>query len=62
LIPSWTLTKTPPGGSRTDAAGQQKNYAYAADNRVLGISYANAVNPTPSVGFTYDPDFRAGPR
>jgi RHS repeat-associated protein len=38
----------------TDALGQTKQYAYAADDRVAGISYLNAVNPTPNVAFTWD--------
>ncbi|MHB8884742.1 MAG: RHS repeat-associated core domain-containing protein [Methylovirgula sp.] len=43
--------------SVTDALGQVKQFAYAHDNRPLGISYSNAVNPTPNVGFIYDPYF-----
>jgi RHS repeat-associated protein len=43
--------------SQTDALNQTKQYAYAADNRLLGISYLNAVNPTAGVTFTYDPWF-----
>jgi hypothetical protein len=41
----------------TDALSQVKQYSYANDNRLLGITYANAVNPTPNVTFTYDPYF-----
>ena len=41
----------------TDALGQVKQYGYALDNQVASITYANAVNPTPNVSFTYDPYF-----
>lgn len=34
-----------------------KQFSYAADDRMIGISYLNAVNPTPSVSFAYDPYF-----
>jgi RHS repeat-associated protein len=40
-----------------DALGQTKQYSYAKDNRLAGIYYLNAVNPTPHVGFFYDPYF-----
>jgi RHS repeat-associated protein len=40
--------------SVTDALGQVKRYAYAQDDRLTGISYQNAVNPTPNVSFAYD--------
>jgi RHS repeat-associated protein len=43
--------------SVTDALGQTKNYQYALDDRLAGVSYQNAVNPTPNVAFTYDPYF-----
>jgi RHS repeat-associated protein len=43
--------------SALDALGQTKQYSYAHDNRLGGISYANAVNPTPNVSFAYDPYF-----
>lgn len=39
----------------TDALGQIKQYAYANDNRLTGVAYSNAVNPTPNVAFSYDP-------
>ena len=32
-------------------------YAYAKDDRLTGITYTGAVNPTPNVSFTYDPYF-----
>jgi RHS repeat-associated protein len=44
----------------TDALGQlgqSKQYSYARDDRLTGISYLNAVNPTPNVQFAYDPFF-----
>ena len=37
--------------------GQVKTYSYARDDRLLGIAYTGAVNPTPNVGFTWDPYF-----
>ncbi len=43
--------------SVTDALGQSKNYQYALDNRLAGISYEGALNLTPPVGFAYDPYF-----
>ncbi len=43
--------------SVTDALGQVKTYAYAKDDRPTGIAYTNAANPTPNVGFTWDPFF-----
>jgi RHS repeat-associated protein len=41
----------------TDALSQVKTYAYANDDRLSGITYTGAVNPTPNVSFTYDPYF-----
>jgi RHS repeat-associated protein len=41
----------------TDALGQIKRYRYAPDNQLAGISYPNALNPTPSVSFAYDAYF-----
>ncbi len=41
----------------TDALGQSKVFSYGLDDRLIGIQYVNAVNATPSVGFTYDPYF-----
>ena len=41
----------------TDALGQTKRYGYMTDDRLAGITYANAVNPTPSVSFSYDSFF-----
>ncbi len=43
--------------SATDALGQSKNYTYALDDRLAGIGYRNALNPTPNVSFAYDPYF-----
>lgn len=40
-----------------DALNQTRQYSYTQDNRLAGITYLNAVNPTPNVGFTYDPYF-----
>jgi RHS repeat-associated protein len=44
--------------SVTDALGQIRQYSYAPDDQLVGITYANAVNETPDVSFTYDPYFR----
>ena len=41
----------------TDALSQVKTYAYAQDDRLTGVTYTGAVNPTPNVSFTYDPYF-----
>ena len=41
----------------TDAVGQIKQLAYAPDNRLSGVRYLNALNPTPSLRFGYDPSF-----
>jgi RHS repeat-associated protein len=43
--------------SALDALGQTKQYSYAQDNRLAGIAYLSAVNPTPNVSFAYDPYF-----
>ncbi|NTI46682.1 RHS repeat protein, partial [Agrobacterium rhizogenes] len=40
-----------------DALGQTKQYGYAIDNNLTGLTYLNAVNPTPNVSLTYDPYF-----
>lgn len=40
-----------------DALGQTKQYAYDEDNELTGITYLNAVNPTPTVSFAYDSYF-----
>lgn len=44
--------------SKTDALGQTTNYTYTVADLLAGIDYTNAVNPTLSVQFTYDPDYR----
>ncbi|KAA0690914.1 peptidase C39 [Neorhizobium sp. P12A] len=41
-----------------DALGQTKQYTYTIDNNLSGLTYLNAVNPTPNVSFTYDPYFQ----
>ena len=43
--------------SVTDPLSQIKQYAYALDDKVAGVAYLNALNPTPSVNFTYDTFF-----
>jgi RHS repeat-associated protein len=40
-----------------DALSQTKQYSYDEDNELTGVTYLNAVNPTPNVGFTYDTHF-----
>ncbi|KQV29314.1 peptidase C39 [Rhizobium sp. Root1203] len=37
-----------------DALGQTKQYGYALDDKLISLSYLNAVNPTQNVGFNYD--------
>jgi RHS repeat-associated protein len=39
--------------SITDALGQIKEYQYNLDDRLGGISYANAINTTPNASFTW---------
>jgi RHS repeat-associated protein len=41
----------------TDALGQTRKYQYALDNRLAGIGYEGALNPTHAVSFDYDPYF-----
>lgn len=43
--------------STLDALGQTKQYSYAIDDNLTGLTYLNAINPTPNVSFTYDPYF-----
>jgi len=43
--------------SVVDALGQTKQYSYTKDDQRAGIVYLNAANPTPNVGFSYDPYF-----
>jgi len=43
--------------SMTDALNQTTNYQYFADDNLQQVSYANAVHTTPTVGFTYDPNY-----
>ncbi|GHT94086.1 hypothetical protein FACS1894116_07530 [Betaproteobacteria bacterium] len=40
--------------TRTDALGQVRTTSYAKDNNIIGISYANTVNPTASVNYVWD--------
>ena len=42
----------------TDALKQVKQYSYNLDNTLAAIAYANAVNPTPNVSFSYDPYYQ----
>jgi RHS repeat-associated protein len=41
--------------SMTDANGQTTNYEYYTDDDLAQVSYTNALNPTPTVGYAYDP-------
>ena len=43
--------------SRWDEKGQQTVYQYYLDNDLKSVSYPNAIVPTPTVTFTYDPDY-----
>jgi RHS repeat-associated protein len=43
--------------SVVDALGQVKTYSYAHDDRITGITYTGAVNPTPNVTLAWDPYF-----
>jgi RHS repeat-associated protein len=43
--------------SLLDALGQTKQYSYAQDDQLAGITYLGAVNTTPNAGFSYDPYF-----
>ena len=43
--------------TRQDENGQHTVYEYNADNTVSRISYPDAVVPTPTVSYTYDPDY-----
>jgi RHS repeat-associated protein len=40
-----------------DENQQSTSYAYNLDNSLNLISYNNTANPTPNVGFTYDPNY-----
>ncbi len=40
-----------------DALAQVKHYSYTIDNRLAGITYANAVSATPNVSWAYDQYF-----
>lgn len=50
-------TNTSRLASITDALGQVTAYSYAHDDRVIGLTYTGAVNPTPNVLFAWDPHF-----
>ena len=41
----------------TDSLGQMKQYSYAPDDQLKGLTYLNALNATPNVTFTYDAFF-----
>lgn len=43
--------------SSTDANGQITNYDYFADDNLKQVSYANALNPTATVSYSYDPKY-----
>jgi RHS repeat-associated protein len=54
LIATWqnTISRL---ASVKDPLGQIKQYTYAPDDMIAGVSYQNAVNTTPSVSYAYDP-------
>ena len=58
---STLVTAYDPATSRvqsvTDALNQVKTFSYGEDDRVTGVAYTGAVNPTPNVSFAYDPNF-----
>lgn len=41
----------------TDAKGQRTEYEYFIDNSLKQVNYADGMVPTPSVSFTYDPNY-----
>ena len=43
--------------SRRDEKGQDTVYEYYPDNNLKRVSYPNAIVPTPTVTYTYDPDY-----
>jgi RHS repeat-associated protein len=43
--------------SSTDAQNQQTKYLYYADDNIQQVSYANALLPTPTVNYFYDPNY-----
>jgi RHS repeat-associated protein len=43
--------------SKTDALGQTTYYTYNADSTPFQVSYQNAVNPTATVTYVFDPNF-----
>jgi len=43
--------------SRIDAKGQQTLYQYYLDNNLKQVSYPNALNATPAVNYTYEPQY-----
>lgn len=43
--------------SSIDAKNQQTNYLYYADDNLQQVSYANALLPTPTVSYLYDPNY-----
>src|ERR1017187_3376038 len=43
--------------SKFDEEGQETDYEYYQDNTLKRISYPNAIVPTPTVTYTYDPDY-----
>lgn len=43
--------------TRTDALNQTTTYAYNLDNTLSQSAYTNAVNPTSTVNYSYDPNY-----
>jgi RHS repeat-associated protein len=55
---SWVYENTTSRLAATwDEKGQQKAFRYYPDNNLLQVSYPNAIVTTPTVTFTYDPDY-----
>lgn len=42
----------------TDEKQQQELFTYYPDNTLLSVHYGNAIEPTPPVTYTYDPDYQ----
>lgn len=43
--------------ARIDEQGQETHYKYYPDNDLMEVNYPNAINPTPTVSYTYDRDY-----
>jgi len=43
--------------AKFDEQGQEKDFRYYADNNLMRVTYPNAIVATPTVSYTYDPDY-----